>query len=146
MTFADTDLCLEYRDIELQITATCERPTTRSQVYQYEVEYNYESGVAEIRYDKRRGAENSTVTIDKISWNPSPSTAPSSSAADAASCKCNGLNGGDSYYGGGYGGGVGGGATDGGTGGGIAIASVDLDRDGPEPAGDRQVASHLIIG
>ena len=79
ITFADTELCWEYKDITLQITATCERPTTRSEVYQYAVKYDAATGSTTVLYDTLRGAENSTATIPLISWIPSkqPTTPPS---------------------------------------------------------------------
>ena len=111
-----------YKDIALQITATCERPTTRSQVYQYEVEYNSSTGIVEVQYGKRRGAENSTFSIDEISWSPNPI----SSTLSDGNCNCNGLGDSpDSYYGG-YGGGIGGGAVNGGNGGGKATADFEV--------------------
>ena len=126
ITFAETDLCAEYKNIVLQITATCERPTTRSQVYQYEVHYDESTGVIEVEYDKRRGAENSTAKIDEISWAPASISPPSAaSMVDSSNCNCNGMGGSESYYSG-YGGGVGGGAVDGGNGGGKATASVEV--------------------
>lgn len=113
VSFAETNLCSKYKDISLQITATCERPTTRSQVYQYEVGYNSSTGIVEIQYGKRRGAENSTFSIDELSWAPNQATSTS------MDCNCNNGAGdsAESYYSG-YGGGVGGGVVDGGNGGG----------------------------
>ena len=122
ITFADTDLCKGYNNIALRIMATCERPTTRSQVYQYEVEYNKSTGTVEIRYDQRRGAENSTFIIDEISWDPSSSSSsssPSSSSSDGK-CNCDTLGSGSEGYYSGYGGGVGG------NGGGKAVTSVEV--------------------
>ena len=128
ITFAETELCWEYKDITLQITATCERPTTRSEVYQYAVVYDSAKGATTVQYDKLRGAENSTATIPLISWIPSkhPTTPPSSSAA-AGDCDCSrcggaGSSSAEGYYSG-YGGGVGGGGAGGGSG--KAIASME---------------------
>ena len=126
IAFADTDLCTSYKKIALQITATCERPTTRSEVYQYEVLYQEASGTIAVQYDKRRGAENSSAYIDEMSWEPAPPPSSSATSSTAASsCNCNGLSGGPESYYSGYGGGVGGGTANGGSGGGKAIASVE---------------------
>ena len=121
VSFADTDLCQDYKDISLQITATCERPTTRSEVYQYEIEYNFNTGVAEIQYDNRRGAEKSNAVINTISWTPAESVPTASAETSSSKCNCNFGGASDGYYSG-YGGGVGGI----GNGGGIAISSVEV--------------------
>eukprot|EP01036_Dinobryon_divergens_P028161 gene28161-37060_t len=122
VSFADTDLCQDYKDISLQITATCERPTTRSEVYQYEIAYNFNTGVAEIQYDNRRGAEKSNAVINTISWTPAEPVTPAAEAISGSKCDCNFGGASDGYYSG-YGGGVGGI----GNGGGIAISSVEVD-------------------
>jgi hypothetical protein len=119
VSFADTDLCKDYNDISLQITATCERPSTRSEVYQYEIEYNFNTGVAEIQYDNRRGAEKSNEVINTLSWAPVDSIP--TDASSSSKCNCNFGGASDGYYSG-YGGGVGGI----GNGGGIAISSLEV--------------------
>ena len=124
MTFAETGLCSYYKGITLQITATCERPTTRSQVYQYEVAYNSASGIVEIQYDKRRGAENSTVIVPDMFWSANDIDPTSNNNCDCSSAPGGSM---DSYYSG-YGGGVGGGASDGGNGGGKAISGYEVTR------------------
>jgi len=137
ISFAETELCFDYKDIALQITATCERPTTRSQVYQYEVAYDSKTHTVSVQYDQLRGAENSTVTIPEISWDPSlPSYSHVSASASsdatglglaaASSAYYGGAGGGDTYYGG-FEGVTGGGATDGRSGdGGKRITSLEV--------------------
>jgi hypothetical protein len=109
IAFADTDLCQEYKEISLQITATCERPTTRSEVYQYEIAYNVNTGVAEMQYDRRRGAEKFAAAINRMSWDPavpaSTSAAEASASGSGTNCNCNFGGGGSEGYYSGYGGG-----------------------------------------
>ena len=124
ITFAETGLCGEYKDVTLQITATCERPTTRSEVYQYAVKYDSTAGSTTVLYDKLRGAENSSAMISLISWKPPAQAA--NSEYDCSRCGVAGAASAEGYNSG-YGGGVGGGAVDGAGGGsGKAIASVEV--------------------
>jgi len=128
ITFSETDLCTEYHDIVLQITATCERPSTRSQVYQYGLKFNGVTQLEELDYSVHREAESSAYTIQEISWKSFPPNLVTPPAATTATqdCNCatNSGSGGEGYYSG-YGGGLGGGATDGGNGGGIAITNIE---------------------
>ena len=82
ITFADTGLCSTYKKIALQIIASCERKNQKSEVYQYGEEYNPLTGEINLNYDTRRAAENSTVTIDEISWTE---TSPMATTADSSS-------------------------------------------------------------
>ena len=75
VSFAETGLCSVYKNVALQITATCERSAT---VYQYGVEYNPATGDMNVNYNERRTAENSTATIDTISWSSITSASSSS--------------------------------------------------------------------
>eukprot|EP01036_Dinobryon_divergens_P022997 gene22997-31306_t len=133
ITFAETELCWEYKEITLQITATCES----SEVYQYAVAYDSTKGTTTIQYDQLRGAENSTATIPLISWIPKQPTASPSSASN---CDCSryGVTGASSAQGY-YSGYMVEGAVEGAVGGsGKAIASMEKE----DPSDSRIPGSH----
>ena len=58
-------LCNEFNDIVLRITATCEQPSSSSDVYQYGVAYNQTTKQTTVMYDPahRIYASNSTATF-----------------------------------------------------------------------------------
>ena len=62
-------LCDEFNDVQVQLIATCEIPTSNSQVYQYGVLYNTETKQTEILYNSadRIYASNSTATFS-VKW------------------------------------------------------------------------------
>lgn len=141
VTFAETGLCSVYNKIDLQIMASCEMSTKKSQVYQYGEEYNPSTGEMNVQYDVRRAAENSTATIDKIIWDPATTILSNAAEGDDSSLA--------SYYG------------DLENGRGMTVrnvdreemlplsptVSVDLDQDGQqeEPAGVRQKSSEIYL-
>jgi hypothetical protein len=59
-------MCTDFKDIEIQIIATCEMPSSNSQVFQYNVT-KLESGGIAINYDERVGAANSIAKFS-VSW------------------------------------------------------------------------------
>ena len=67
--YGPNGLCGEFNSIEVRLIATCERPRSSSQVYQYGVVYNETSKQVNIFYDPahRIYASNSTATFS-VNW------------------------------------------------------------------------------
>jgi hypothetical protein len=60
-------LCVTYTDIRLEIVATCEIPTSESQVYQYGVHLNPNTNEVSILYNTRIYASNASATFN-VEW------------------------------------------------------------------------------
>lgn len=88
VTFAATGLCRSF-EIDLHIIATCEMPSPGSDVYQYGVQYNPNTGGTEILYDYKRGPESSTIKLF-MSWGLVSDT--------HSTCDCNAVGDGEMKY------------------------------------------------